>query len=436
MLLNDWIKQYGTREMITPSDPQKCLNEFSNIFTGGGNKRVYFYGGGAVGNTFVSIFSQLGIKIDGVFDRAYETRKVAGCEMYPPEKIVELLGENDVLIGTVNWRNQDVIQKYLKKLGVQNELVDGSLLHSPLQRSICTLHNIHNKRMNYADCSCCFIESSRCDIMRKNVIQSKNGAKINHGKSKLPLIEVIVGNVCTLRCDKCLESVPYTKLARHQESKEKLIGEIKRVSEAIEFATTVNFLGGEPFLHPDLPDIIDAVSKIPNVGIVKLITNGTVNPSARLVESLKNDFVLVNVSDYSSQLSNIQKARIAETLRILKNEGIAFSHIKDMTWYDMSSFQKNDDDDTALRNRFQDCRMNGSHRMYDNKVFPCSHFYAGYVSGQLPLDDTVIDIFEDDITLLAKRLDQLWEQPYSTACRYCNMPYVSRLVPGGAQVSK
>lgn len=417
--------------MKTPDNPENCLDELKGALQ---NKRVFFYGGGAIGTAFLAMFEHLNLYVEGIFDRDCSKQTNSGVKVFSPDKIKDLVGTEDVLIGTVNWRNQEVIKKYLDDIGVINELIDGSLMHSPLQRSICTLYNLHNKKLQYEKCSCCFIESSRCDIMRENIMRTKPGVKPNEGKSRLPLCEVIVGNVCTLRCKHCLEGVPYSKFPRKQDTAENLIKAIKRVAEASEFLTSINFLGGEPTLHPDLYKIIEFVLSIPNVGIVKVVTNATVKPSPKLLEVLKNKFVVVNVSDYSAQLPDAQKAKIEETIHILKESNVAFSHIKNMTWYDMSSFKRNNDDETALKKRFKYCRMNGSHRMYDSKIFPCSHFYAGYVTGQLELDDTIINIFEGDIDSLSKRLNQLWNQPYSTACKYCEMPYVSKLVPGGEQV--
>ena len=50
------------------------------------------------------------------------------------------------------------------------------------------------------------------------------------------------------------------------------------------------------------------------------------------------------------------------------------------------------------------------------------------------MDDTVIDISDIPDELLAQKLDEFWEQPYSSGCKYCELPYISKLVPSGGQV--
>ena len=43
MTVNEWLKKYGTQEMINPNDPKKCIDELKGTLE---NKRVFFYGGG------------------------------------------------------------------------------------------------------------------------------------------------------------------------------------------------------------------------------------------------------------------------------------------------------------------------------------------------------------------------------------------------------
>ena len=378
------------------------------------------------------------IHVDGVFDLKHSDHVISGVQVFSPDKIKDLLGEEDVLIGTVNWRNQEVIKKYLDDIGVTNELIDGSLMHSPLQRSICLLHNLNKEQIKYEECPYCFIERNVCDILRDNLIITKKNVVLNKGMSKLPLIGVIVGNICTLRCNHCVESVPHSKLQRHQEPKEKLIKEIRRVAEAIEFVTVVDFVGGEPFLHPDLPELIEETLSIPNIGFINIFTNGTVKPSPKLLEVLKKDYVVVNVSDYSGQLPQTMRDKITETVRILRSANIATTYVKDMTWYDISSFEKNNDNEEELKERFHRCRVNSCQRLYDNQMYRCLHLYSGYVTGKLQIDENDIsivnNIFDGDVESLARRLDNFWDIPYSTACKYCELPYISKLVPSGEQV--
>lgn len=57
----------------------------------------------------------------------------------------------------------------------------------------------------------------------------------------------------------------------------------------------------------------------------------------------------------------------------------------------MSSYEKNNDSEDELT-KFHNCRINSCSRLYDGKLFRCLYLYTGYVSGKLPLDDTIVNI--------------------------------------------
>ena len=336
MTVNEWIEKYGTKEMTTPNDPALCLDELRSSCIPQG---VYFYGAGAVANTFVNMFEQLGITVKALFDRD-PTKQLKGYPVYTPDKLCELVHKGDVLIATVNWRNQELVRNFLHDENITIELLDGSLMHSPLQRSFCALRNKNRERIAYEECPNCFIERNYCDLLKDNILINKPDVELNKGGSKLPLIGVICGNICTLRCKHCVECIPYSRIDRHFEPADKLLKAIKRVAKAIEFVTTIDFVGGEPFLHPDLPMIINEVHKIPNVGIISIFTNGTVSPKSDLIQALKHNYVIVTVADYSKNLTNDLRRRIEKTVQLLKEENVMFTHIKNMTWFDLSSFKK------------------------------------------------------------------------------------------------
>ncbi|MDR0673992.1 MAG: radical SAM protein [Zoogloeaceae bacterium] len=432
-LIQQWLETYGTTEVVTPPNPELCLKQFKASSLSGG--RVFIYGAGSVGLTFREIFKVIGIDIAAFFDRDYKNKNIPDTEVLSPKIIDSVLNNEDFLIVASNVRNYEEMRNFLRELGVAHIVLDGSLMHSPIQRSLCAMRHAMGERLKYEECPLCFFERNYCDILRSNVISQKRELKLNTGRSRLPLIGVLLGNMCTLKCDHCVEAIPHSHISRSQEPKEKIMKSIRRLAQAIEFVTVVDFVGGEPFLHHELPDIIEDVLRIENVGTVNVFTNGTIHPSPRLLNVLKRDFVMVNVSDYSAQLSSQQQKRIKETILLLKASGVATTHVKNMTWFDMSSFERNNDSEEELAKRFHNCRVNSCHRLYDGKLFRCLHLYAGYVTGKLPLDETVVDIWDGDIDALSQRLDMFWDLPYSSACRYCELPYKEKLVPSGGQLT-
>ena len=85
----------------------------------------------------------------------------------------DMVSDDDAVIISANWRNYEVIVKYIESLEMNIKTYDGSLIHAPLQRAICSLKNHKGERIRYEECPYCFMERNYCDLLRENLLLCK-----------------------------------------------------------------------------------------------------------------------------------------------------------------------------------------------------------------------------------------------------------------------
>ena len=96
---------------------------------------------------------------------------------------------------------------------------------------------------------------------------------------------VTITLVCNLRCGLCSNYMPYYKQPNHF-SVERLKNSFEQYFSIVTHVKKLTISGGEPFLHPDLPKIIDICTDFGDkFDILEVITNGTILPSDELLSS-------------------------------------------------------------------------------------------------------------------------------------------------------
>jgi len=104
-------------------------------------------------------------------------------------------------------------------------------------------------------------------------------------KVPIDFFEVWVGQRCSLRCKECCHLIPYADPVFYE--MDTVIADCSAFLDLceIEFFSIV---GGEPFCHPELYRLLDFFSGRHDVLDGKIVTNGTVMPDRRTINSLKN----------------------------------------------------------------------------------------------------------------------------------------------------
>lgn len=241
-------------------------------------------------------------------------------------------------------------------------------------------------------------------------------------------LAVIVTLRCTLKCKLCCNCVTMYKNPPMLDKKE-IMSDIDSVFALYNRIEWFQFVGGEPFLHPNMEDLVKkALEYKSQFQKLVFMTNGTVLPNSETIEILKQnkDLIEIQISDYG-KLSR----KLDELVDVLSKNEIPFV-IKmfhgDMQhyggWIDTGDFSDKGERPEELEEKFQSCWQNELENlhMYNGKLHNCSRAVFALDLGLVDIpENEYIDLRSDKYSLEEKRkVAENFNKKVLTACKYCN----------------
>ena len=138
---------------------------------------------------------------------------------------------------------------------------------------------------------------------------------------------------CTFNCKNCNMFMPYFESPRHLPVRE-LTDDFDLFFARVDWVSGFGLLGGEPFLHPELYEILTHLCGryAGRIGEISIITNGTIVPDQRLLELMARHNVRVHISDYSKAVPYAEKQ--AQVVRALMDSGVDYRVNESLVWTD------------------------------------------------------------------------------------------------------
>jgi len=188
--------------------------------------------------------------------------------------------------------------------------------------------------------------------------------------------------------------------------------------------------GGEPFMHPQLPEFLKFVSNYaPRVKMIEIITNGTIVPSDRLIDAMRHcpKFNLM-VDNYGAELS----VNLDTLVEKLERNDIGY-RVRNYTqedahlggWIDVSDFSEKHRTEAEIADIFHRCAYNNIHKNIDfiinGKVYMC---YVNHDA--LPeveeLPEESVNLMDTGLTNeeIAAAISNLRNRRFLLACTNCN----------------
>lgn len=436
------ISQYGKTQVSVES-----LQKMSETLIGELKKRkIVIYGAGASGKEIAVTLRNVSVDTEAFVDKkAEEIREAVGIKAYPPAELRRFQGEGLLVIVAVDpqiFKNspKEIEQNISNHCGDDCEIISyGRDLLYILRYALCCRKAETGDRFNIIDCINCGAESRGCELFmdylkRTNIKDAREG----YQQEFTQYFGYIVGQLCTLKCRDCCELVPYYQHG-DQVSKDIILDDCRKLASASKFTMYIELVGGEPFLHPELPEILEGLLQIENVGFIKIFTNGTVVPGERLIEVLKNERIVLMWSNYTHAVQGKLYENIMKTRETLEKSGVhyIFSHAE--TWLDFSAdFELTNKSEEQLQRDFQDCHIADCMRLYRGKLYRCPHHYAGIHTGKLEAIEKEILVLADCHTPeeLSAKLYEFRQMPYIEACKRCRLPYDANEVPAAVQLER
>lgn len=327
--------QYFSSNITEKKECDKIITEFKKIVY---NRTIAIWGAGCVGRDLVRLFKEINIPVRLVVDKNADIiQECMGEIVYSIEKMKELPSDA-IVIGACN-RNilEDLVHDLCDLDANVKDMICGHDLHTLLQSAWCMIKAYDkNQVIDLKHCYECTVLDNTCNSLCQ-YLKRINGYKQqeSYRTNSIKMIGYLLSNICTLRCKNCCEKVPYMPHdIRHFVTAETVVKDINKMAEACDFLTLLEFIGGEPFLHPKLPEILDAVKKITNIGMIHIFTNGTVIPSDDLCKSLQNERITVYLSNYQVSYPENMKKNVGMTVQKLTEYQVQFFFGKKTTkWF-------------------------------------------------------------------------------------------------------
>ena len=417
--------------------PETIFRALNSII---GNRRIIIYGAAHIGKTLIRCLQKLDLDVAHIIDRDYSNIvSICGRTVEMPDILHSVAADTNrfIIIVAVSERTSLSISSDLEKTGLDYLVVtNGQHITDCVQSAICADNHKNGMDVSHAFCSDCSILDNICPVLRNRGLDLLTDDIKDDGEMKcknMTMIGYILGNVCTLNCKHCCESVHlFSAEQRAFVNADAVIMDIKRLSDVCKCITIAEFVGGEPFSHPELSKIISKTLSIRNIAYLRVFTNGTVLPNEDLLKTLSNPRVAVYISNYTGMMTDKMSRILSQTKESLTENKISFAYGGNKKWFEFSSYSYRDDSIEELSMRFNECFLHNCNRLHDGTLYVCPHHYAGTRLGIIPESNTV-RIHELNDSELKKALDEFKQMTYTEACKFCDMPYNAPIIIPGNQ---
>ncbi len=432
-------KLLNIRECKTHSDLIRIVDELKE-------KKIVIYGAGKIGERVCRFFSHFGIQVSFFWDAKAELIREVGTvpvlkpdfQQIPPED-----RERYFVIVTVFSENIcHMIQDSLLEAGFSNTMTDRKFVNSLIYFK-CKA-DVHEKKFHFNLTTCFFCPNargggSRCEIFDDHVEKYLVTDKLNLDRDNalvIPSMGVLISTRCNLRCKGCNHLREYYKPFNNFDIEAvRIFDDLGRVLDAVDFVHTVVIVGGESFLHKDFENIIERALHLPKIGMVHIITNGTVVPkNERVFELLSSPRLIVEISGYGDKLRKKLQENIKLFMTKMDEFHVNYRYTKQMQWFDFGDFEDRDYSEEELSRVYSSC-ICVSNDLFEGKLHSCSRSVFGTYLGKIPdFRSDYVDVRRTSKEDMRMRLAEFFGKKYAEACRFCSGTSTAT-IEAGEQVS-
>lgn len=245
-------------------------------------------------------------------------------------------------------------------------------------------------------------------------------------KCVLSKIDTVITSRCTLRCKNCNLFISYAP-EQCDIDLNRLKNNFDIFFESVDYVYEYTLLGGEPFLHKNIAEIISYLGNCygEKIGRINLISNGTVIPGNEVIDILKKYHVTIHISDYTCSVD--YKKILAKLQKKFLVNGIEYYVIPNNTWKDVVYPRKGYQSDNPRRHMLL-CG-HSTHSVADGRLYWCDPAFAaecfmGFVSKEDDSFDMVANKrnyskYEATLNIMKYLLGDVNVRGYMSLCEKC-----------------
>ena len=241
---------------------------------------------------------------------------------------------------------------------------------------------------------------------------------VSDSKIVIPFMDIDITTFCNLRCKRCAKCIPYFDKHRHFTATQ-IAESLDLLTKYVDKIYVASILGGEPFLNPELNEILKVCAQNKKIEHLEITTNASIEPTDEQLRIIKDFDIDVHISDYRS-ISDAHNQAKEKFVRKLEEYGIKYEYQFHDIWLDFGEIKKHEYSDKELHRMYVHCPMNSCAVFNDNKLYKCGR--TSYLSqhGMEEGGDDVIDLKKvRNREEMKELIRKFYSVKYATACRYC-----------------
>lgn len=400
--LNEYYERAWSGEVCGDTSIVEYIKGFEHVILWGAS-----YQGSAIGKRLL----ELGVKIENYWDiRWQELKSVNGIEVIAPFESDDK--KNSLVIVCIG--NRVILYSLIDDLNKHgfNNLIYGDYLYMGLLCPFSKGTGINAKR-----CS----GTMECRQVYCHRIKGILSAQYLDEAEPifLPSVTLIINQRCSLRCKYCTSYMnEYDMHERVDFPLEQICNDIDNFFGAVDMVGTITVMGGEPFMHKDISQIIEHLCRWKNFGLISIATSGTYPIKPEQLEGLHDERVNISFSNYLENISENQKKMFYQNIETVKQSGVCYTAgLFSPEWIVPVSLVDKGYSDERVTGMKSAC--NNWHQIKNGKVHPCDLATAIY---SLHVADNASDYVDLNRGIsreeLRAQLKQYIARPYYECCRY------------------
>lgn len=403
-------------------------------------KPIHLYGAlGRSATLLIRRLEELGIVITGGYDRKIREDRdnSRGFTVRPSEDVAALPREALLILAAGSAELAKSMEAEVTALchGNPPAMTDGRKLTYILQNLHCGELAKTDRHEDLLTCVSYHTKPFKCDHFRRateKLAAAEVPQVIKDTGSTFNSVGYLISEWCNLRCAQCCEAVPYLD-SKEMVSADEIVADLAKLTASIKFLHRLDIVGGEPFAHKEIVQVIEKIRQLPGIGYIAVFTNGTILPSDELCRALVSERIIVTNSDYSQSLNSDKKQKIDKTVEKLRQFGVKVIQIADRYWFDLIKFKPNGLAEADLTRNYADCFLESCRRLYRGTLYHCAFQANGVKLGYVPKKN-IVELHTGDAEQVRQQLEVFEHEPFIESCRYCALPVGAQEVVAAAQL--
>ncbi|MCR4657564.1 MAG: radical SAM protein, partial [Lachnospiraceae bacterium] len=201
---------------------------------------------------------------------------------------------------------------------------------------------------------------------KHNIYKYRNVIE-NAGSDKLVLnhVDVVITECCTLKCRDCANLMQYYKYPEVFNIKNIMLY-FDKLLDSIDLLLEMRILGGEPFIHKKIADLLSYYLNNDKIERITIYTNSTLLPNDETLEVMKHEKIGVHMSNYG-----YVSKKLSELDQVLTEHGINhYIHNYDK-WHDLGGLNKRHFSEQTLMSMYKTCIMAKCLSFYRGRLYTC-----------------------------------------------------------------